>query len=114
VYVGYSNVGLFNPSPVWVVLSNDVHITQNEDEQMDPTAEWADQALAWLIDATLDGDVDLSLSFFQLKAPAQFLAIQFLRTSARSALRCSGVDENDFLAVAAGKFREWMVTEGVS
>jgi hypothetical protein len=81
---------------------------------MDPNPDWADQALAWLIDATLEGDVNLSLSFFQLKAPVQFLAIQFLRTSTRSALKFSGVDEHEFLAIAASTFREWLVTEGVS
>jgi cytochrome c5 len=66
-------------------------------------------ALAWVVDAVLDGDVNTTAQMFALPVEAQFLAMQLLRTAARAAIATSGIDVNEFLSVLCHAWARRMV-----
>ena len=91
-----------------------------------PSTRWTDeqsaallaasnaQAVAWVVDAVLDGEVDRTASFFDLPGDAQFLALQVLRTATRSAVVLGPLDGPTFMAGVCGKWNQWILAQPVT
>ena len=71
---------------------------------------WPDTSLAWVVGALLDDHTERTAEFFDLDPRSQFLAVDVLRTLTRAALDVGQIDDQKFVAVTIGTFRDWLAT----
>jgi hypothetical protein len=67
-----------------------------------------DNAIRWVVDALLEGEIEQTAAFFRLEPSSQIVALQCLRTSARAALTLAELDQVEFVAAVAGSHRRWL------
>ena len=67
-----------------------------------------DDALRWVGAALREPDVKLSVDFGALDQPAQFLAIEALRITARSAMHDAELNPERFTTAVLDAFRRWL------
>lgn len=72
-----------------------------------------DEALRWLVDALLDGEVEQTIELVNLPEEVQFLGVYFLRCTARAAIAAAGIDQHEFVAATAKTLRRWMLRTDV-